>query len=139
MIGDSSSGFLSEFCSNFFFNAGKTSRHIFSGLQHLSLAGDDDVHFHKTLMKMRNNGLKCKKMKNYCTVLLKLAEKFSLAASQPKALASLSADHFLVRLMVAEFCYHSLKKPLALTNCLNQRIFKSLQKLILTAFTDRND
>ena len=42
-------------------------------------------------MKMRNNGLKCKEMKNYCTVLMKLAEKFSLAASQPKALASLSA------------------------------------------------
>ena len=58
-------------------------------------------------------------MKNYCTVLLKLAEKFSLAASQPKALASLLADHFLVCLMVAEFYYHSLKKPLAFTNCVN--------------------
>ena len=85
-------------------------RHTFSVLQHLrSLAGDNDVHFNKTLMKMRNIGLKCKEMKNYCTVLLKLAEKFSLAASQPKALASLLADHFLVRWMAAEFCYHSLK------------------------------
>ena len=46
-------------------------------------------------MKTRNSGLKCKEMKNYCTVLLKLAGKFSLVASQPKPLASLSADHFL--------------------------------------------
>ena len=73
----------------------KQSRHIFQTTYLRSLAGDNDVDFHKTLMKMRNNGLKCKEMKNYCAVLLKMAEKFSLAASQPKALASLSADHFL--------------------------------------------
>ena len=47
------------------------------------------------LMKTRNNGLKCKEMKNYRTVLLKLAVKFSLPASQPKPLALLSVDHFL--------------------------------------------
>ena len=58
---------------------------------------------------MKNDDLKCKEMKKYWTVLLKLAEKFSFAASQPKALASLSEEHFLVLLMVAEVCYHSLE------------------------------
>ena len=46
-------------------------------------------------MKTRNNSLKCKEVISYCTVLLKLTEKFSLTASQPKTLAPLSAYHFL--------------------------------------------
>ena len=66
----------------------------------------EGIPFNKTLIKARNNGLKCKEM---CTVLLKPAETFSLAASQLKSLASHSADHFLVRLMVAGFHYWSKK------------------------------
>ena len=70
-------------------------RNTFSRLQHLNYSCRRLIHFNKTLMKSRNNGLKCKEMKNYCTVLLKLAEKFSIAASQGKPLASLSANDFL--------------------------------------------
>ena len=69
-------------------------------------------------MKTRNNCLKCKKMKNYCTVLLKLAEKFSLAASQPKSLASFSAEHFLGSFgYVWLLAYRTPKKPLPFINC----------------------
>ena len=59
-----SSGFLTKFCSNFSSTQVKQShhcRHIFSGLQHLRppCRRDSFDNFDKTLMKTRNNGLKC--------------------------------------------------------------------------------
>ena len=58
------------------------------------------------IMKTRNNGSKCKEIKDQCFVLL----KFSLAASQLKPLASFSADHFL-----GQFTFYKLFRAVGIT------------------------